>query len=452
MDVSGAAADYDILERLGRGVLGTSYLVRRGVATRVIKLVNPSLLADFTARAQFLTEARQASELVHPHLARLHSFGFEADGNAHLETDFAPGPTVAEMVASGGALPLDLAQTIAAQVLDGVAHLHAHGLVHRAITADNIRVELGDDCVTARLVDLGIGRVDSPAIRLSGLVVGTLRYAAPESIISDEVGAVGQPADVYALGVVLYLMLTGAFPIAGKTAAAILDGHVGKPPRPFTETDPGEVVPAPVRGVVLRCLAKDPAERWGDAGAVASELRVAAGSGSDPGRTAAAISRWRQSAALGEAAAAAGAAGRAARRQEVATAAVVSDEVAPRAPLRLLGDDAVTATAAEVAAEIDRLLGERDEEAARLLLKEARYLLGAAPELAAAAERLDERRRLHRLFAEKVAGEATTYLATDLLREQEGEAPPPGRSWWKVAAWIALAAAVAVVALVLARG
>ncbi|HEX4981362.1 MAG TPA: serine/threonine-protein kinase [Ilumatobacteraceae bacterium] len=240
--------------------------------------------ADPGAMKRFVREARSSAGFTHPHAVTVFDAG-EADGELFLVMELVDGPSLAQLIADRGQLPEDEAVRIATQVLSALGAAHASGIVHRDVKPANILLDARGD---SKLADFGIAkRFDDLTDNLtaSGLVIGTLRYLAPEQAKGE---SVSPASDVYAVGVILHEMLTGAPPFADESllAAANRDRH----PVPRVDHVRADVT-LPVADAVARALAPDPADRFDSAEAMIDALRAGAGPTGGPtnGRERAAV-------------------------------------------------------------------------------------------------------------------------------------------------------------------
>ncbi|KPI05060.1 serine/threonine protein kinase [Actinobacteria bacterium OK006] len=226
--------------------------------------------ADSKAVERFAREVRIMRRLAHPHLTRLIDGGVdEANGGLpYLAMEFLDGETLRDLIAEEQQLPVSWAAAIGAQISDGLAAAHAAGVVHRDLKPANVM--LTRDGVV-KVLDFGMGRIaDDPedtALTSTGVAVGTSRYMAPEQF---EAKKVTQAADLYALGCVLYEMLTGVPPFVGQTHQELGHKHLYEAPTPvrLIRSD----VPAELARLVDRLLAKNPVDRPADAVAVREAL------------------------------------------------------------------------------------------------------------------------------------------------------------------------------------
>ena len=273
---------YEVLGILGEGGMGAIYKVRHRLLeeVRVIKMIRSQLQGQQDHEARFLREAKVASRLRHPSIAQIYDFGIGEEGSAYIVMEFIDGRDLSEILKGGGSFTMDQCFEVAGQSLRVLSYLHGKKYVHRDISPDNIMLTNSDDGrLVVKLIDLGIAKSleGSEFETRTGLFVGKLKYASPEQLGGgDKSVEVGAGSDLYSFGVVLYQLLTGEFPIVGDTEAAIIAGHLFHPPRNFDETDPDGRVPAELRAVVLRALAKRAEERFASAAEFDEELRTVA--------------------------------------------------------------------------------------------------------------------------------------------------------------------------------
>ncbi len=252
------------LERpLGHGGMASVFLARDEELGRpvALKLLAENLAADAAFRDRFLREARLAARLSHPNVVSVYDAGEAEDGRPFIVMEYVPGVTLAEVrkLAPGEAVGLVV------QACHGLAHAHAAGLVHRDVKPQNLL--LRDDGVL-KVADFGIARAaETTALTQVGTVLGTAAYLSPEQALGEEV----TPAtDVYALGAVLYELLTGRTPYEFDSLADLAAKQREAPITPVGELTP-EISPQ-VEDAVMRALARNPAYRPATASAFAEEL------------------------------------------------------------------------------------------------------------------------------------------------------------------------------------
>ncbi|HVS61873.1 MAG TPA: TonB family protein [Thermoanaerobaculia bacterium] len=257
---------YEILEKIREGGMGAIYKVRHVLLgeIRVVKVLRADLADREEAQERFIREARSAIRLRHPNIAQLHDFSLDDAGTGLIVMEYIDGLSFQDVLESHGPPGPALALEMALQSLRALEYLHRLGYVHRDISPDNLMLTRDvDGEPLVKLIDLGIakGRSSGDAgVTSTGTVLGKIRYASPENFKSGS-ASVGARADVYSFGIVLYELLTGAYPIRGRDLNTILAGHLVQPVLSFDETDPDGSVHPELRGIVGQALEKDPAER-----------------------------------------------------------------------------------------------------------------------------------------------------------------------------------------------
>ena len=258
---------YRIGRKLGRGGMGEVYEAEdvdlgRHVA---LKFIAPELAADPQNLRRFEQEARAAASLNHPNIATLYAFE-RADGRSFIAMELVPGESLRARLRRGP-LPLADALLVAHDVAAALAVAHRRGLIHRDIKPENLM--FGEDR-RIRVMDFGLARaIEATRLTMTGSAVGTAAYMSPESVR----GQSGTASDVFALGIVLYEMLTGDLPFAGDSALALMYTITNEAPRSLRERRPG--VPEALEALLDRLLAKDAAARP-DAATAARELAILA--------------------------------------------------------------------------------------------------------------------------------------------------------------------------------
>jgi serine/threonine-protein kinase len=256
---------YQLRERIGAGGMGEVYLAEHQLLKRpcAIKLIRPDSAADPRALARFEREVRATARLSHWNTVEIYDYGRTEDGTFYYVMELLPGLSLAELVERHGPLPAGRVIYLLRQVCAALREAHAIGLIHRDIKPANIfAAERGGQFDVAKLLDFGLvmrSVADADlGVSSEGTVAGTPHYMAHE--LATATGAPDRRADLYAVGAVAYFLLTGRPPFTGPTALAVLVAHARDPVVPPSKIRPD--VPADLERVILRCLAKDPAERY----------------------------------------------------------------------------------------------------------------------------------------------------------------------------------------------
>jgi eukaryotic-like serine/threonine-protein kinase len=268
---------YRLLEKLGEGGMGEVYLAEHQLLKRpcALKLINPDLEDKSIALARFEREVQSAAQLSHPNTIEIYDYGRADDGTFYYVMEYLPGLSVADLIRRGGPLPASRAVYIARQVCGALAEAHRRGMIHRDLKPANILVAvLGGECDVAKVLDFGLVKLTDPAaaagpqLTAEYSVSGTPAFMSPEQAFAQ--GDIDGRADLYALGAILYFMVTGKPPFERETAMALMMAQAKEPVRPPSQLCPG--LPADLEAVILRCLAKEPGERYPDARAVSAAL------------------------------------------------------------------------------------------------------------------------------------------------------------------------------------
>jgi len=262
---------YQLQEPIGRGGMATIYRghdmrMERTVAIKVLREVY-STDPKFVTR--FQREAKAASSLQHPNIVQVYDYG-QSDGNYFIVMELVEGTDLRRYLRSRGVLAIDRAIIIAHDVALGLGAAHRRAIVHRDVKPQNILV--GRDG-SIKLTDFGIASVykDINAERLTttGMTLGTVQYYAPEQAQGE---IVNPAADVYALGIVMYEMLTGRTPFDGDTPVAVAMQHIQDIPVPPTQLNPN--IPPALEEIIMRCLEKVPEMRFRDGNVLARALEM----------------------------------------------------------------------------------------------------------------------------------------------------------------------------------
>ncbi|HSD72172.1 MAG TPA: serine/threonine-protein kinase [Thermoanaerobaculia bacterium] len=265
---------FKVLFRLGSGGMGEVWRgrdERRGLDV-AIKVLSPDAVADPDRMRRFAMEAKAASSLKHPNILTIYEVG-ESEAGPYLVTEYVDGDTVRGLL-NDGALPLEKAVDVALQAAEGVASAHAAGMVHRDLKPENLMVNREG---RVKILDFGLAKLLRPgedalnaARTATGMIIGTAGYLSPEQLRG---GKASERSDVFALGLVLYEMLTGDNPFRRNNAVDTFTAIMRDDPPPLPEKlgpASSHVVP-----VLARALAKKPEERYPSARELASDLREA---------------------------------------------------------------------------------------------------------------------------------------------------------------------------------
>ena len=260
---------YRLIERVGRGGMAEVWRAYQPSLSRfvAIKVLPRFLAADPAYEARFKREARLVSRLRHPNILTGIDFG-QQDGHAYMVSEYVEGGTLADQ--AGQPLPLDYVVGVLRPVANALDYAHARGIVHRDVKPSNVLLQSDG---TPVLADFGVAAVLHGDARLTGegVAVGTPIYMSPEQVAGQQAAPA---SDQYSLGVVAYELLTGRPPFAAETPAAVALAHLHKPLPPPGSINPR--LPLAVEGVLLKALAKEPAERYATVREMAEALASAA--------------------------------------------------------------------------------------------------------------------------------------------------------------------------------
>jgi eukaryotic-like serine/threonine-protein kinase len=280
---SGTVIDdrYEVLSRIGTGGMGDVYLARDRLLGRkvALKLLHHRFAEDQEFVERFRREASSAASLSHPNVVSIFDRG-EWDGTYYIAMEYLPGRTLKAVVREDGPLDSAAAIDVVIQILQAARFAHRRGVIHRDIKPHNVIL---DEEGRAKVTDFGIARAGASDMTLTGSIMGTAQYLSPEQAQGHAVSAA---SDIYAVGIVLYELLTGAVPFDGETAVTIALKQISAVPPPPSARGavaasaaaedrpaggagaaprPRPPIPPALDAIVLRALAKDPAERFADA-------------------------------------------------------------------------------------------------------------------------------------------------------------------------------------------
>lgn len=261
---------YQVESEIGRGGNARIFLARNPDGEPVaLKILHPELLVSVAAE-RFLREIRLASQLNHPHIARLLDSG-ERDWLIYYVMSYVEGATLRERLDTSRQLSVPETLRIASDLLDALDHAHRQGIIHRDVKPANVVLSAQG----AVLLDFGIARAviasGTDQLTRSGIAVGTSTYMSPEQITA--VADIDHRCDIYSLGCVLYECLAGQAPFAHRNEAVVLQLHLTQPP-PDVRAVRSDVPPEVASGI-SKAMAKEPSQRWPSAQAMREALAAA---------------------------------------------------------------------------------------------------------------------------------------------------------------------------------
>ncbi|HXF95987.1 MAG TPA: serine/threonine-protein kinase, partial [Gemmatimonadales bacterium] len=246
---------FELHELIGEGAMGQVWkaydpVLRRYVA---LKLLAPRVGKNPNMRERFLREARAAGVLQHPNIVTVYDAG-EFDGQLCIAMELVEGRDLSDIIASSEPLPLERKLDIAIEVLEGLHYAHQRGVIHRDVKPSNVRI-MPDG--RAKIMDFGIARLQSADVEGSGAIVGTPTYMAPEQITN---GPISATTDVFAVGCLLYELLSYRKPFEGETVHGVLYQVLTTDPKPLRAMAPS--IPAALERVVMKAINKVPEDRY----------------------------------------------------------------------------------------------------------------------------------------------------------------------------------------------
>ena len=262
---------YRATERIGVGGMAEVYKAVDEVLGRTVavKVMHPRYASDPTFVARFKQEAQSAANLSSPNIVNIYDWGAQ-DDTYYIAMEYVRGTDLKSVLEERGPIPIDKAADYGSQVCRALSVAHGYGIIHRDIKPQNLILTPDG---TVKVTDFGIARAGNTNMTQTGSVLGTAYYLSPEQAQGRPLGP---PSDLYSLGVVLYELTTGTLPFVGDTPVATALKQVNEPPAPPRKLN-GAVTPA-MEAVILKAMAKNPAERYQTADEMRSDLeRVASG-------------------------------------------------------------------------------------------------------------------------------------------------------------------------------
>ena len=260
------AGRFEIQEEIGTGGMGTVYRVidRKINEVMALKVLKPEIVPDATVIERFKNELKLARKVSHKNVCRLYDLHEEA-GTLFITMEYVPGESLRVLIQREGCLSAAQASVLAIQIVEGLAQAHRLGVIHRDLKPHNIMIEPSG---SVRIMDFGIARHPSgPDLTAAGIMVGTPSYMSPEQASGD---SVDERSDIYALGTILYEMVTGRLPFEGESGLAIALKH--KTELPHRPREVNAEVPEGFDRLVMKCLAKKKEDRYQSAEELLVEL------------------------------------------------------------------------------------------------------------------------------------------------------------------------------------
>jgi serine/threonine protein kinase len=246
---------YEILGEAGHGSMGNVYKARDRETGEVValKLLKPEIASDHAMMERFKNELLFARKITHKNVCRMHEFN-RVGGVAYTSMEFVEGESLRSVLSRFGGLPQRKAVDLALQICSGLKEAHAQGIVHRDLKPENIMVDAHGN---VKIMDFGIARSMEAMTRMTGSLVGTPQYMAPEQVAGKPVD---YRTDIYSLGLILYEMFTGVPAFQADNPVAVALKHMQEEAVPPHQIDPA--IPAYIERTILKCLLKEPANRF----------------------------------------------------------------------------------------------------------------------------------------------------------------------------------------------
>jgi tRNA A-37 threonylcarbamoyl transferase component Bud32 len=273
---------YRILQRIGAGGMGEVWLAEHAMLGRraAVKVLLPEFSMKQEIVTRFFNEARAATAIADPGIVQIFDFGHHVDGTAYIVMELLNGEPLDKRLARQGALPITDALRIMRMVASSLGAAHARGIVHRDLKPENIFLVRDPEVPggeRAKILDFGIAKLasaDGGSKTQTSAVMGTPTFMSPEQCRGA--GHVDQRSDVYALGCMIFALIVGRPPFDAEGIGEIIAMHLREPPPTPSQLRPG--VPPEIDQLVLKCLAKDPSQRFASAGDLAIALGALLGS------------------------------------------------------------------------------------------------------------------------------------------------------------------------------
>ena len=262
---------------LGRGGMGEVYCAEQLELGRrvVIKLLNTAGWSNTELEQRFRREARVLAQLNHPNIVQLYAFGRSPDGIAYLAMEYVQGRTLSKLISAEGALPEMRVAALLEQICEALIEAHRCGIVHRDLKPDNVMlVEREGRGMLVKVLDFGIAKLThAPELRITrpGSILGTPQYMAPEQLRE---GPIDERTDIWAVGLIGYELLTGAVPFVGDNTMDLMLRVIREPVTPPSRKLAPGALSSAFEALIMRCLAKEPLERFASAAELRDALRT----------------------------------------------------------------------------------------------------------------------------------------------------------------------------------
>lgn len=267
---------YNVISKIGEGGMGSVYLAEQiSIGRKVaLKVLQGNYASDDEFIGRFRREARLAASLNHRNIVTVYDFDQSNDGSLFIAMEYLRGTKLSDVIRRDGPLEIQRAVSLGVQIAEGLEAAHLAGVIHRDIKPDNIMVIGNRGIEECKLMDFGIARMrdagNSSNLTRTGMIMGTPAYMAPEQA---EGADVSEKTDIYALGVVLYEMLSGSVPFKASTPGAVLIKHLQEQPAPLRKIR--RELPSEIERLVMQALEKKPEKRLRDMRAVVEGLQKA---------------------------------------------------------------------------------------------------------------------------------------------------------------------------------
>jgi eukaryotic-like serine/threonine-protein kinase len=265
IEVGTTVGNYQVVQKIGSGAMGAVFLASHPVIGKrvALKVIHPELAGNEEMVARFFNEARAVTQIGHENIVDVQDFGQTPDGDSFIVMELLEGVGLGAQIKAEGMFSIPRATHIGIQMADGLSAAHARGIIHRDLKPDNVMlISRGGDGDFVKILDFGLAKLSGPGAMQNktktGSLLGTPHYMAPEQAEGKK--AVDHRADVYALGCILFQMVTGRVPFPGDGFGEVLVKHLREPPPLPTRLNPQ--VPKHLEKIILHALAKKPEFRF----------------------------------------------------------------------------------------------------------------------------------------------------------------------------------------------